>query len=363
MSLLRAAILVEGLQALIGFGLAAFLLFSYVSHGVEAGGALLLVYWALNLPAIGQDIAIAARQYPTARNLTLRLYEPLGAREDGSTAEPARARVAEGGVALALEGVGVTAGGHRILDGLQLALGAGEHVAIVGPSGAGKSSLVGLLLGWHHPSEGRIVLDGRVLDGPELAALRRETAWIDPAVQLWNRPFVDNLRYGGPDSSPLDTILDAAELRKVLAELPDGMQTPLGEGGGLVSGGEGQRVRFGRALGRKDARLVILDEPFRGLDRERRRALYARARLWWPNATLLCITHDVGETRDFPRVLVIEGGRLVEDGEPGELYARGSRYRALVDAEDKVRVGLWRAATFRRVRVADGQVHDEEEVA
>jgi ATP-binding cassette subfamily B protein len=143
--------------------------------------------------------------------------------------------------------------------------------------------------------------------------------------------------------------------------LPEGLQTRLGEGGGLVSGGEGQRVRLARALLRADVRLAILDEPFRGLDRERRRELLTRARRLWQDATLLCITHDVGETLDFPRVLVLEAGRIVEDGPPSDLAARpGSRYRALLDAEHEVREGLWASALWRRLRMERGRLSETE---
>ena len=117
-------------------------------------------------------------------------------------------------------------------------------------------------------------------------------------------------------------MIEAADLRDLLEKLPDGLQTRLGEGGALVSGGEGQRVRLGRGLLRPGVRLVILDEPFRGLDRERRRELLARARRWWRAATVLCITHDVGETQGFGRVLVVDGGQIVEDGAPADLAAQ-----------------------------------------
>jgi ATP-binding cassette subfamily B protein len=356
-SLVRATVWVEGVQALIGLLLAAWLLVTYLDRSANAGGALLLVYWALNLPNLGQDIALAARQYPLLRNLALRLFEPLGAREEGDATAPApEHRPSSDGAAVTIDQVSLRLGGHRVLEDVSLELAPGSHVAIVGPSGAGKSSLVGLLLGWYRAEGGRLLVDGAPLEGAHLAAIRRETAWIDPAVQLWNRPLVENLQYGTRGAMPLDLVVDSAELRRVLELLPEGLQTPLGEGGGLVSGGEGQRVRFGRALMRRDARLVILDEPFRGLDRERRRALYARARLWWPNATLLCVTHDVGETRDFPRVLVVEDGRVVEDDAPPELLTRPSRYRALVEAETQVRVELWRRSGFRRLTLADGRL-------
>jgi ATP-binding cassette subfamily B protein len=368
LGLQRVVVGVEGVQSLIGFALAAWLLFGYLTQASEGGGMLLLVYWALNLPVLGQEVALMARQYPAHRNVTLRLLEPLGAPEETHVQAPELATAphpvrtptaAPPGVAIALEGVSVRATGHTILNKLDLDIEAGAHVAIVGPSGAGKSSLVGILLGWHRPATGRVLIDGWPLDRERLERLRRDTTWVDPTVQLWNRALLDNLRYGVPVAafSPLDQVLDVADLRELLEKLSDGLQTRLGEGGALVSGGEGQRVRLGRGLLRPGVRLVILDEPFRGLDREGRRELLARARNWWQAATVLCITHDVGETQGFDRVLVVEGGQIVEDGAPADLAARpGSRYRALLEAEREVREGLWSSGVWRRLRLEGGRL-------
>jgi ATP-binding cassette subfamily B protein len=361
LGLLRSVLAVEAVVALVGFGLAAWLLSDHLSRGSEVGSALLLVYWALSLPMLGQQIALVAEQYPAHRNVTLRALEPLGAPEGLGAGEPptaARTRETEAGpVAIALRGVSVRASGHWILQGVDLEIEPGSQVAIVGPSGAGKSSLVGLLLGWYRPASGQILVDGEPLGPARLESLRRATAWVDPSVQLWNRSLFENLRYGAPDHAPLDLAIEAADLAGLLEKLPDGMQTPLGEGGGLVSGGEGQRVRLGRALLRGDARLVILDEPLRGLDRERRRELLRRARERWRAATLLCVTHDVGETLAFDRVLVVENGRLVEDARPAELAARaGSRYRQLLDAEADVRAGLWASSGWRHLDLGAGRV-------
>jgi ATP-binding cassette subfamily B protein len=371
--LLRTAVTVEAVEALAGFGVAVWLLSDHLARGGEAGGALLLVYWALNLPALGQEIALIAQQYPAQRNVTLRALEPLGAPEDAVRSPgfsrnalamriPAEAGTTNG-VALRFENVSVLAGGHLILNEIDLEIEAGSQVAIVGSSGAGKSSFVGLLLGWHRAAAGRVLVDGEELSGERLARLRGETAWVDPAVQLWNRSLVDNLRYGSAEESAgsLGTVIEEADLRRVLEKLPDGWQTGLGEGGALVSGGEGQRVRLGRAMLRRDARLVILDEPFRGLDRERRRALMRRARELWSVATLLCVTHDVGETLDFERVLVVEGGRIAEDGDPRALAVRpASRYRELLNAEDSIRSGLWANDEWRRLRMEGGQIAERD---
>jgi ATP-binding cassette subfamily B protein len=235
-------------------------------------------------------------------------------------------------------------------------------VAVVGPSGAGKSSLLGLLLGWHRPASGHVLVDDLPLDPARLAELRAAMAWIDPEVQLWNASCLDNLAYGAPDGAlaELGRILADAELAPVVEKLPNGLGTLLGEGGARVSGGEGQRVRIGRALLKREARLVLLDEPFRGLPRTTRDLLLARLREVYRDATLLFVSHDVAQACAFPRVLVIDGGRIVEDGAPDDLLARANgRFRSLVDRETAVRERLAHEQGWRRLRVEDGRLLEE----
>ncbi|HLJ97819.1 MAG TPA: ATP-binding cassette domain-containing protein [Gemmataceae bacterium] len=379
--LLRWVVVVEGLQFLTGFGLAGWLLLLHAGRASDVGGALLLAYWALSFPVVGGEICLLFRQYPLHRNTIMRLLEPLGAPEaedqvTGSRGdevnepdgEPADGRAssfslsssqARKGVAVTLEGVTVRAAGHTILEDIHVHIEAGSEVAIVGASGAGKSTLVGLLLGWHRTACGRVLIDGEPLDAARLDRLRTETAWVDPAVQLWNRSLIQNLLYGSHADGPaaVGEVLDEADLYSVVQHFPDGLQTVVGEGGGLLSGGQGQRVRLGRALVRSAARLVVFDEPFRGLDRAQRRKLLQRVRRCYQGATFLCITHDVGETREFGRVLVIDSGRVVEDGCPARLAEDlHSRYRALLDAEEAVRSGHWSSAIWRRLWLESGQV-------
>jgi ATP-binding cassette subfamily B protein len=364
---LQASVVVDAFEALVGFALAVWLTFDYLHRTAEPAAVLLLLYWALNVPQLGADIAGSARQYPAVRNLLLRLLEPLGALEETDEAPMSdeldedtgtfRYHPGAHGANLVFRGVTVRASGRTILDQFDLTVPPGQHIAIVGPSGAGKSSFVGLLLGWHRPATGQIFIDADILRGERLNSLRTETAWVDPAVQLWNRSMLDNLEYGSTGERRVGRVLEEADLVGLLERLPDGLQTDLGEGGALVSGGEGQRVRFGRAMMRPKSRLVILDEPFRGLDRERRRALLRRARELWKEATILCVTHDVGETKDFDRVLVIEDGKIREDGVPSRLAARaGGRYRALLDAEEEVRNKLWLGAMWRRMYLRGGRI-------
>ncbi len=372
----RSDVFLQALEALGSYGCTVAIVFHYLFHGGEASGVLLLLYWALNLSNLGQTFTTTLRQYPAQRNHILRVLEPLGAPEEEqgdkvtnnplTLSPPHLVTPSPSGVAIRLADVAVLAGGHTILHDINLTMGAGEQVAIVGASGAGKSSLVGLLLGWHRPAQGEVWIDGAPLNGERLATLRQQTAWVDPAVQVWNRSLWENLRYGAPsspaaggDEPALAQVMEQADLYNVLEQLPNGLQTPLGEGGGLVSGGEGQRVRLGRAMARPHVRLAILDEPFRGLDRAKRHQLLHNARVHWRNATLLCITHDVSETQQFDRVLVVENGQIVEDGAPQVLAANvASLYYRLLQAEEAVRVGMWQGAQWRRLRMEEGKLQE-----
>ena len=363
--LVRLAVMLQVVGSVL-FSLAAFYqVDTYLQRGGDQHRVLLLLFWTVNLLSLTSALVGLIQQYPRLRNRILTLLEPLGAPDEiaarpvmpAAAGAPDEPEPASAGVAISCHDVTIQAGGHTILEGLSLQIEPGEHVALVGPSGAGKSSLVGIMLGWHAPSAGMCLIDGQPLDGRHVRALRRHIAWLDPAVQLWNRSLLANLSYGRAAGVIRPDLLADAVLYGVVERLQQGLQTELGEGGGLVSGGEGQRVRLGRALNHPAPRLVILDEPFRGLDRGLRAELLARVRARWPDVTLLCITHDVAETRQFPRVLVIEGGRLVEDGAPGDLAARPeSRYAALLAAEQRVGTEGWANRAWRRVTIRDGMI-------
>ena len=412
---IRLSLAAEGLQALLCTSLAGWLLVSHFQRAGGVGGAdLLLVFWALKLPATGAHLAGLAQAYPSQRNALLRLLEPLAAPEavaaavvditDGGASDSAALAAAAGrappaaarnaaaapqrqpsqtspqrtqsiqpalptplprvahGVAITIAQGSVLAAGHTILADIDLHIAAGEQVAIVGPSGAGKSSLLGLLLGWHRLAEGRLLLDGAESSAAGIEALRPATAWVDPAVQIWNHSFLDNLAYASDDSAlgRVGAVMQASQLRPVLEKLPQGLQTLLGEGGALLSGGEGQRVRLGRALLMPGTRLALLDEPFRGLDRPQRQALLAEARRWWQGVTLLCVTHDVGETLGFDRVLVVADGRIVQDGPPQHLAAQAGVYQDLLQAEAQLRESLWQGPHWRRIGVQQGRIVTHE---
>lgn len=340
-----------------------------------AATALLLLFFALALPSEMALLMALLRQVPEHRNLTVRLVEPLGAPEEWAaspSAEPAARSpsASPGGVSVRFDRVTLEISGRPVLREISAEIGAGTHIALVGASGAGKSSLLAVALGLHRPAHGAILVDGRPpsrasvdLDG-EVSPVAVPTAWLDPAVQLWNRSLIDNVTFGCRTVPPPEAVARALEeadvsaLARRIALGAAGTGTFLGEGGGLLSGGEGQRVRFARELLRvPDARLVIFDEPFRGLDRDARRRLLETARSRWRGATMLVATHDLEATTGFDRVLVIEDGQIVEDAAPATLAADPtSRYWRLIEAERQVSQQRWASMIWTRVDVRDGRV-------
>ena len=350
---------------LLSYGLMALLLLVYALRGGHSANLLLFFYWGFTLDRLALEFMVMIFTYLGQQSKALRFLELLNAPKEPDLApssegeEMSREPVSQAkGIEIEFVAVNVEIAKRTVLCDINLTIEAGSQIAIVGSSGAGKSTLVGLLMGWHFPTTGKILVDGKILSYDVLQTLRTQIAWVDPAIQLWNRSLLDNLHYGTQGARRVGaSIIKQADLLGVLERLPKGLQTPLGQEGRFLSGGEGQRVRFGRALGRPDARLVILDEPFRGLDREKRRTLLARARRYWPQATVICVTHDISMTQDFERVLVIENGQIIEDSAPSALMAQpSSRYRALLSTEEAIREKLWRDERWRRLWLEEGQL-------
>jgi ABC-type bacteriocin/lantibiotic exporter with double-glycine peptidase domain len=450
-ALARAGLLLKALSGGILTLLALLLVGWHLSSLGAQPAALLFGYWALALPALGEQLAQAALLAAPMGNAARRALEPIEARleaepaaakqraltpdsalgthaatgssatssnaearavgpesthftpsthlagwpEDtahwraaGAAAErPPQAEIAAAapsshlrlvrepqvdspGLDVELRGVSLELGGRRVLEALNLHLLPGEHLALLGRSGAGKSSLLSLLLGLEQPAAGSVLIDGETLnaaDGegerPEsnLARLRRHTAWVDPAVQLWNQSAFENLIYGREAVNPEELVaaLEAMDATELVARLPEGLSTVLGEGGLRLSGGEGQRLRLARAWLKDHARLVLLDEPFRGLERSRRALLMERLRQRFAQATLIAVTHDVESALAFPRVAILEGGRLVEQGRPAELAARpDSALAELLAAERRLRSLGFGDLGWRRFWVADGHLEE-----
>ncbi|HSO35948.1 MAG TPA: ABC transporter ATP-binding protein, partial [Labilithrix sp.] len=349
--------LMQGVQLLATSAFSIVLVGSFVARSGATASLLLLVFWALRLSATGNELALTFGALRDLRNVAARLFAPLGAPErDPLLPEGPCGPVGRGGVAVRFRAVGSGASGRTILRDVTADIPPGAHVGVVGASGAGKSSLVGLLLGFLPVTEGTVEVDGAALDAARLAHLRPQTAWVDPAVHLWNRSLLDNLAFGQAPSGALPRAMADADLLEVVERLPEGMQTNLYEGGVRLSGGQGQRVRLARALLRAGSRLVLLDEPFRGMPRRQRQSVLQRARAHWERSTLILVSHDVSDTVDLDRVIVMDGGTVVEQGAPQELLARDSRYRALVLADAALRTATWSKELWSQRSVVEGAI-------
>lgn len=220
--------------------------------------------------------------------------------------------------------------GRRVFERFSLQIPPGQKVGIVGPSGAGKSTLIGLVQRLDDVQEGRILIDGQDLRRVTQDSLRAAIAVVPQEISLFHRSIMDNIRYGRPEASDEEVFAAAraAHCHDFILSLPEGYATPVGERGIMLSGGQRQRVGLARAI-LKNAPIIILDEATSALDTgselEIQHALAALMR----GRTVLAVAHRLSTLADFDRIVVLEEGRIVEDGHPAELRRRRGAFDAL----------------------------------
>ena len=215
------------------------------------------------------------------------------------------------------------------LDGISFSARPGTVTAIVGRSGSGKTSLVRLVPRFYEPSSGRITLDGIALRDYRLGDLRRQIALVGQRVMLFDDSVAANIAYAS-DASPqqLRAVAEAANAWEFIERLPRQLDTPIGENGSLLSGGQRQRLAIARAM-LKDAPILILDEATAALDTESERLVQDALNRLMPERTTLVIAHRLSTIEHADQVLVLDHGRLVEQGTHAQLLARGGLYAHL----------------------------------
>ncbi|MBK1632449.1 thiol reductant ABC exporter subunit CydD [Thiohalocapsa halophila] len=221
--------------------------------------------------------------------------------------------------------------GREALAGVGFDIAPGERVALVGPSGAGKTTVASLLLGFLQPTQGRISVDGLDLAALDIDDWRRRLAWVPQNPRLFAGTIADNIRLGRPqaDLQAVQTAARHAFAAEFIEALPAGYDTPVGERGVGLSGGQIQRIALARAFLR-DARLVVLDEATASLDPASEAAVQQAVDALARGRSMLVIAHRLATVRDADRILVLDGGRIVEQGDHAALSARDGPYRRMV---------------------------------
>jgi ATP-binding cassette subfamily B protein len=220
------------------------------------------------------------------------------------------------------------------LDTIDLSIAPGETVAVVGPSGAGKSTLFQLAERFYDPQSGRVLMDGVPLTAADPAAIRQRIAMVPQETVIFGASARDNLRYGdwAANDERIWAAAEAANAADFLRQLPEGLDTFLGEGGARLSGGQRQRVAIARALLR-DAPILLLDEATSALDAESERLVQQALERLMATRTTLVIAHRLATVRSADRIVVMDHGRIVEQGNHTALMQRSGLYARLASLQ------------------------------
>jgi len=225
------------------------------------------------------------------------------------------------------------ADGRKIFQKFNLRFRPGERVGLVGQSGGGKSTLFALVQRFYDVQAGRIFIDGQDIARVTQESLREAIGVVPQDISMFHRSVMENIRYGRPAATD-DEVLEAAFAARCdfIEELPEGMQTIVGERGVKLSGGQRQRIAIARAF-LKDAPLLLLDEATSALDSESEEAIREALGRLMNGRTVIAIAHRLSTVRNFDRIVVLQAGRIVQDGPPDLLVRREGLYRQLVQRE------------------------------
>ncbi|UYG04870.1 ABC transporter ATP-binding protein/permease [Halomonas sp. LR3S48] len=294
---------------------------------VGAYGVLVFLTQRLLWPLTGlaEVIDLFERAMASTRRILDLLSVPITVKDNQGQplAEPVRGEVSFENISFhyAASGVGV--------DGVSLHVPAGNTLALVGATGSGKSTLMKLLLRFYDPEAGQVRIDGQPIGEVSLASLRQAIGLVSQDVYLFEGSIRDNIAYGRPEASEADVIEAArtAEAWEFIQALPQGLDTAVGERGVRLSGGQRQRLSLARAL-LKDPPILVLDEATSAVDNETEAAIQRSLAKIGHGRTVIMIAHRLSTIVHADEIVVVDGGRVVEQGTHAELLEKGGRYAA-----------------------------------
>jgi ATP-binding cassette subfamily B protein len=296
---------------------------------LEVGVFSVLVYMTQRLlwplTALGETLDLYQRSMASTRRITdLLETKPMLVPGDDGLDEPVRGEIELHDVRF---GYG---DGPDVLKGITMQIPAGETHAVVGVTGAGKSTLASLLLRFHDPRSGEVLIDGVDVRDLTFASLRRSIGYVSQDVFLFQGTVRDNLRFGrtGATDGEIEEAARLAEAHDFITGLPQGYDTIVGERGLKLSGGQRQRLSIARAILR-DPAILVLDEATSAVDYETEAAIQRSLARVATDRTAVVIAHRLSTVRDADRIWVLEGGGIAESGTHDELVDAGGLYAAL----------------------------------
>jgi ATP-binding cassette, subfamily B, bacterial len=327
--LLHAAITIVLTVAVLAWAIALW------QHGqASAGDVVLVCTLGFTILHATRDLAVAlvdvTQHMARLAEAVATLLQPHALR-DHPEAAPLRPRHQE----VVFEGVTFAyPAGTRVLEEFSLRFGAGQRTGLIGPSGGGKSTILNLVQRLHDVDAGRILIDGQDIRRITLESMRHAISFVPQDISLLHRSVLDNIRYGRPDASDREVrrAAETACCREFIEALPAGFDTVVGDRGARLSGGQRQRIAIARAL-LKDAPILLLDEATSSLDSEAEEEIRHALDRLMQGRTVIAIAHRLATLRSFDRIVLLQDGRVVQDGAPNDLLRRGGPYRTLIDLE------------------------------
>jgi ATP-binding cassette subfamily B protein len=313
--------------------LLAWVIMLWQNGGATTGDVVLVCTLGLSILNATRDLAVAlvdvTQHVARLTEAIATLLQPHELR-DHPKAEP----LVKAGAAIVFNKVSFQyPGGLQVFDKFSLRLNAGQRVGLVGQSGGGKSTVFTLLQRFYDVNQGHIAIDGQNISKVTQESLRSAISVVPQDISLFHRSILENIRYGRPDATDAEVRRAAIAARCDFVEtLPEGMATQVGDRGVKLSGGQRQRIAIARAF-LKDAPILLLDEATAALDSESEEAIREALGRLMRGRTVIAIAHRLATLRNFDRVIMLQAGKIIEDGPPDMLMQGTGPYQELVTRE------------------------------